>query len=256
MTAVMDYTGYCPICNQEVRFVAEETWYRDHLFCTSCKSIPRNRSFFHILKKLYPNYRKLKIHESSPLDYLAKAMFADCPGYSASQFWPDVPLGGKKWGYECQDLEHLTFRDNSLDLFITMDVMEHILDPAQAFREIARVIMPGGAHIFTVPIYDKPESLIRALRGSSGEIQYLISPEYHGNPIGGGALVTREWGHDMPEFIYNASGTPTEVHCIQDRRMGILGEMTDVLVSRKPIKSQKIMGHFEELACKLRHMLR
>ena len=33
--------------------------------------------------------------------------------------------------------------------------MEHIFNPQSAFREIARTLKPGGAHIFTVPLINK-----------------------------------------------------------------------------------------------------
>lgn len=240
---VLDYAGYCPICKQEVRFVANGDWYRDHLICSDCKSLPRHRSFYHILKILFPNYLELMIHESSPIDYIAKKMFHHCRGYTSSHYWPDVPLGSEKWGHFCQDLENLTFPDESFDLFITMDVMEHILDPSKAFREIARVLKPSGAHIFTVPIHQRDSSLTRAIREGQN-IKYLFPAEYHGSPCGDGSLVTMEWGKDITEHIFQAAGLHTAVYNITNRNMGIIGAMTDVLVSFKQFPlGQEVASH-------------
>jgi predicted SAM-dependent methyltransferase len=50
-----------------------------------------------------------------------------------------------------QNLECLTFADESLDLVITSDVMEHARLDDRAHREIYRVLKPGGIYIFTVP---------------------------------------------------------------------------------------------------------
>lgn len=241
MDAFLDYKGYCPICDKEVRFLSKESWYRDHLFCCSCFSIPRFRAFFYVLKKLFPNYRYLKIHESSPLDTMSKRMFGDCSFYTASHYFPDIPLGEKKDGYRCEDLERLTFKDNTFDLFITMDVMEHVLDPDIAFKNIQRVLKPGGAHIFTLPIYDRPETVVRAYRDKTGEIHHLLPDEYHGNPIADGSLVIREWGKDVSEYIYEATGMPTKIYNCQNERMGILGEMTEVLVSQKVKETNNIV---------------
>ena len=224
---ILDYVGCCPICNREVRFMAEQDRYRDHLLCSDCKSLPRHRSFFHVLKMLFPNYRELMIHESMPVDHIAKKMFHDCPGYTSSHCWPDV--GNKKVGNSYQDLENLTFPDESFNIFITMDVMDHILDPAKAFQEIARVLKPGGAHIFTVPIHNRDVSIIRANRDGHN-IKYLMPPEYHTHNR---SLVTREWGKDIIEQIFQVAGLQTAVYSIQNRNMGILGAMTDVLVSYK-----------------------
>jgi SAM-dependent methyltransferase len=205
------------------------------------------------LKQKFPHFRELKIHESSPLDYVAKAMFGTCRAYSASHYWQNIPSGSERWGYlkylsrirplsrilpgplsyVCQDLEHLVFPDESFDLFVTMDVMEHILDPSRAWREIDRVLKLGGAHIFTVPIFDRPESIMRAYRNTKGETIHMMPPDYHGNPLGGGSLVTWEWGRDIVEYVERATGEKTEVYSLQDKRLGILGAMTDVLVCRK-----------------------
>ena len=247
---VLDYAGYCPICEKKVRFVAEESWYRDYLICPSCRSLPRNRALFYVLNREFPNFRELKIHESSPLDYIARAMFRNSPGYSASHFWSDIPLGTERWGYTCQDLENLTFPDESFDLFITMDVMEHILDPIKAFQEIARVLRPGGAHIFTVPLYNRGATITRAIRKGSN-VKLLMPPQYHGNPLGGGSLVTREWNREswhprfienIVDFIQKATGMNTVILDIKDVNLGILGEFTDVIISREYVSESANLG--------------
>jgi SAM-dependent methyltransferase len=42
------------------------------------------------------------------------------------------------------DFNHLPFKDHSLDLVLLRFVAEHIANPAQAFRELYRVLEPGG----------------------------------------------------------------------------------------------------------------
>ncbi len=37
-----------------------------------------------------------------------------------------------------EDLENQTFQNESFDIVITQDVMEHIYDPGKAFAEVAR----------------------------------------------------------------------------------------------------------------------
>jgi hypothetical protein len=219
------YEGFCPICDKKVMFSSDNERYRDHLICTSCLSLPRHRAFFHVLKQKFPKYRELKIHESSPLDYIERAMFHDCLNYSASHFWPNLPLGSLNGKYTCQNLEILTFPDASFDLFITMDVMEHLLNPFQAVREIKRVLRPGGAYIFTAPIFNRPNSILRAYRRGDSIIN-ILPPDYHGNPIGNGSLVTWEYGEDFVDLI------PSERINLVDRNIGVIGKMTDVFLIR------------------------
>ena len=46
--------------------------------------------------------------------------------------------------------------DSSYDVLIACDVLEHVPDDASAFREIHRVLKPGGVAILTVPQMDSP----------------------------------------------------------------------------------------------------
>jgi SAM-dependent methyltransferase len=135
----------------------------------------------------------------------------------------------------CEDIEDQTFADESFDVVITQDVMEHVLDPARAYAEIARTLKPGGAHVHTTPIYKGcMTSERRAERGPDGQIRHLGVPEYHGNPIDqAGSLVTYHYGYDLPELIADWSGMDSEVVRFHDRTHGIVGEFTDVIVSTK-----------------------
>lgn len=47
----------------------------------------------------------------------------------------------------------LPFASSSFDLVIASDVLEHIEDDAKAVSEIARVLRPGGAFVFSVPAH-------------------------------------------------------------------------------------------------------
>lgn len=159
----------------------------------------------------------------------------ECPGYVASHFYPDLPAGAQRDGFVCQDLEHQSFEDASFDLVITQDVLEHVFDPRAALREIARTLKPGGAHVFTVPWYYWQPTVVRARRLPSGEVEYLLPADYHGNPIklNARSLVVTEWGHDLLEVIDQCSGVETKVFRLDDAERGITGAFVDVFVSCK-----------------------
>jgi len=121
-------------------------------------------------------------------------------------------------------ISKLTFPDQSFDLFVTQHVMEHVLRPELAVREIARVLRPRGAHVFTVPIYWGRRTLVRAI-ASGADIEHLCTPEYHDNPVDpNGSLVVNEWGGDFADFVTAQSGLQTEAHRFHDRRFGLDGE--------------------------------
>jgi SAM-dependent methyltransferase len=52
---------------------------------------------------------------------------------------------------EC-DMTVLPFNDQSFDLVVHSDTLEHVADPFQGLAECRRVLRPGGACIFTVPV--------------------------------------------------------------------------------------------------------
>jgi hypothetical protein len=58
--------GHCPICERRTVFIKLGPWLRDQFICVRCKSIPRHRALIHILQTRFPNWRNLRIHESSP----------------------------------------------------------------------------------------------------------------------------------------------------------------------------------------------
>jgi SAM-dependent methyltransferase len=191
------------------------------------------RALIYVLERLRPDWRQAAVLESSPGSPSSRYIATHCAAYTQSQYFADLASGEYRDGVRREDLEKLTYPDESLDIVITQDVFEHVLDPAAAFDEIRRVLRDDGCHIWTVPIYSRPRTLVRARRGQSGEVEYLEPPEYHGNPLGGGSLVVREWGNDIIEFADTSKETRTTRHQIHSWRQGIRGPMTDVLVTRR-----------------------
>src|SRR5262249_30892300 len=55
-----------------------------------------------------------------------------------------VPWGAERNGIRNEDLTRLTFADGSFDLVVTNDVLEHVPAYAKAYRELFRVLAPGG----------------------------------------------------------------------------------------------------------------
>lgn len=235
----LESQGICPICEQSERFQSKYAWLRDHFLCSGCKSIPRERALMYVIQKYYPAFRELAIHESSPVARGTSLKLAkQCPAYLASQYDTSVTFGEPhpKKNYRSEDLENQTFDDESFDLVITQDVLEHLFHPDQAFAEIARTLKPGGAHIFTTPLVNRLQPSQRAASiDENGEIEYFCEPEYHGNPIDrNGSLVTMRWGYDICDYIARACGLHTTIIYIDDLSQGIRAEFIEVLLTYKP----------------------
>ncbi len=235
--AILENDGWCPTCASKTVFRAEQPWLREHYRCLNCGSLPRERALMAVIEARFPGWRDLVVHESSPVDRGVSARLArDCPGYLPSQFFPGAARGTAVDGVRCEDLEALTFDDESIDLHVTQDVMEHLFHPGRALRELARTLRPGGAHLFTVPIVNRAQpSRRRARRLADGRVEHLEPAVYHGNPVDeGGSLVTVDWGYDICRHIHAACGLFTHVVQIDDPGRGIRAELIDVLVTVKP----------------------
>ncbi len=72
------------------------------------------------------------------------------------------------------DATQLPFADDSFDVVITSEVLEHIQDDVAAIAEMVRVLRPGGRFAATVPAW-LPE-----------KINWMLSDEYHASKSPGG----------------------------------------------------------------------
>jgi hypothetical protein len=244
---VFQISGRCPICEQPTDFVAVRDepldeywfphWFRGELLCGNCHSLPRERALFSVLRMLYPNWRVLHIHESSPSPRGASQRIrTECPHYVETQYDPAVGFGNlhPTRGYRSEDLEAQTFGSECFDLVITQDVFEHLFAPDRAIREIARTLRPGGAHIMTVPIVNGIERSERRARMVDGAPQFIKEAQYHGNPMSAkGSLVTVDWGYDIIDYLTAHSGLSTSMFYFDDLSRGMRAVYLEVLVCRK-----------------------
>jgi SAM-dependent methyltransferase len=54
----------------------------------------------------------------------------------------------------CADVNHLPFSDNSFDLVVCLDLLEHLEDDLAGTRELKRVVRPGGLVLSFAPAFE------------------------------------------------------------------------------------------------------
>ena len=92
---------------------------------------------------------------------------AEAVGYCRERGLENVRIG---------EAAELPFEDGSFDLVTALDVVEHLDDDAAAFREMRRVLRPGGLLLVTVPAHrflwgDQDEVNLHKRRYSSAELR-------------------------------------------------------------------------------------
>ena len=145
--------------------------------------------------------------------------------YEASEYLgPEHEPGAVVDGRQHQDLRRLSFEDESFDLVLSSDVLEHVPDPYDAHREIHRVLRPEGHHVFTVPFHQTLyEDDVRAKLGPDGEPELLATPIYHDDPIRPeGVLVYTIFSLEMLVRL-SELGFFTTMYRLSELRHGIVG---------------------------------
>jgi SAM-dependent methyltransferase len=147
--------------------------------------------------------QRLTIAEINRIDGVHQIM-AGLPGLRYSDYnAPGVPH---------EDLTRLSYPDETFDLVLTSETLEHVPDLNAAIGEIRRVLRPGGLHIFTIPLLATVErTFARARLGADGTIEPLRGPLLH-HPAGdAGYPVFTEFGLDFADRL-SESGFEVQIH--------------------------------------------
>jgi SAM-dependent methyltransferase len=187
-----------------------------------------------VLSMVRPDWRHIRLWDIAPSGPASARLKRECPGYLETHYWPDVAPGTMIDGIRCEDLEHPSLLDGSMDVIVSSDVFEHVIDIDAALGQIARVLTPDGLHVWTTPrISTLSTSKPRVRRGPSG-LEYLEPVEVHGDPVcADGAIVTFDWGQDLPARVEAAAGMSTAVLRLESRAHGVIGEFREVFVSHR-----------------------
>jgi len=159
--------------------------------CLLCGANLRYEMLAAELRKLYLGHLEvLELDPGSPL----RGLLAGSRSYQRSYYAPGVEPGTPgPAGSRCEDITRLTFADASLDLIVSSDVLEHVPDLEAALAETARVLRPGGLHLFTVPPRERTRK------------RPPEEPEYHSDPLDpNGILAVWDIGPDAPAHFDRA----------------------------------------------------
>jgi SAM-dependent methyltransferase len=117
-------------------------------------------------------------------------------------------MGFENVQFEEGSAEHLGFPDESFDIVLCSDVVEHLENPEKCFAEIRRVLKSGGTAIITTP---NPSSVMIKLASVLRSAGLLTKPQ--------GLETDKDGGHislqGLNEWIRMAKKTGFEVRAVR-----------------------------------------
>ena len=219
---------------------------KESLDCLSCKAKLRGRRLAQVILDKFPvgnpskacrslkdwsktpEAQGLRIAEFNRIDGVHEQLTA-LPRFTFSEYRETALPGSIVDGVRVEDLTTLTFPNESFDLILTSETLEHVADYSKSLREIHRVLSPGGLHIFTIPILpSQPKTFARKQIDPDGNAIDLAAPLFHpGGDIG--YPVFTEFGLDASE-LFEQAGFRVEVRFGPIREVDI----AQVFVCEKP----------------------
>ncbi|MDA0824725.1 MAG: methyltransferase domain-containing protein [Proteobacteria bacterium] len=142
----------CNICNWEGRRFLSDSWH-NHINCPKCRSGIRQRLFFAALHHTENLSFDKIIHRKNILHFAPEKIVGSgirnkAAHYATADFFrPDCDFK--------VDVSNMPeIKNESYDIVIAFDVLEHVPDYQKALQEVHRVLTPNGLGIFTVPQKD------------------------------------------------------------------------------------------------------
>lgn len=247
------------------RILNDHSFFRESGTCLFCSANTRRRIVAELIKKIivikliYKELDELKIQKlldqidlsRYPLKHILELIkkkdfwiytptsygpiyntLKKHPKFIFSEYFSRPELKGGQYfrGIRFEDLQSLSFQDNSIDLIITQEVFEHVEKPYMAFKEINRVLKPNGIHLFTIPI------------GTNKKTDHFFDDEgnllikhikYHKDPLRPeGAIVFTQFAQDIIEILNDYNFFSFFYYSKINPKIGIFSKL-EVIISVK-----------------------
>jgi SAM-dependent methyltransferase len=200
------FEGTCPVCGESASFVRDSRPTRESYGCPHCRGSLRYQGQARVIVDHFAregsasiaalvrerDFQCLHIWEPGEIGPFRRYL-RPLAHYEQSVFEPGVRPGEIVNGLRCENLMATTFKSESLDLIVTSDVFEHVRDPDVGFREMFRVLRPGGVHIFSIPVTaPMAPTTVPRVEISGDDDVFLLEPRYHKTH-----LVYNDFGRDL-----------------------------------------------------------
>jgi SAM-dependent methyltransferase len=212
--------GRCSVCDRASRFLfgigAQEPNFREDLICTGCRLNARQRAALTLANDLMRQWARPRIYLTEQVSRVYRWLSERGDEVTGSEYFSArqvlslhirlIRMGLPLHRPHREDITSLSFGDESFDLLLSFDVLEHVPDYRTALREFFRVLKPSGRLVLTVPFRsDLARTLVRASLNEDGTVSHHVEPEYHGDPLASdGVLAFYDFGWDLTAALVEA----------------------------------------------------
>ena len=231
------WKGYCVYCHHKTEFqvsiglyLGENVHLREGLVCKRCGLSNRLRLLYKAIEDYCGGRSALgskRIFVAERLSTFYYRLAERVPHLTGSEYLNPALKSGETQligdiNVTHQDLCNTSFKDNSFDIVVHTDVLEHVADYRRALSESFRIISPGGATIFTTPfLHGRYEHEIRATLSANGVISHHLPAGYHGNPLDpAGSLVYQTFGWQLLDDLRAAGFGKALIGVLTDIQLG------------------------------------
>jgi len=191
--------------------------------CVGCQMSKRVRMLLWSIRRLFPISGGLRVLHFNQINHLRPALLA-LGDLTETCYRPGTARGVKVGELANEDIGQLTFPSNHFDLAIHSETLEHLFDFGRGLNEVQRVLRPGGAQVYTIPLLHSRPTRQRSQLTPEGTL-HLLPPSFHGNE--GEFPVVWEFGSDfltqrqtcIDELHYDNSWRNPTVFTIIERKL-------------------------------------
>ena len=240
--------GRCYPCQRDVEFNTDFEYssaivngkrvpnWRERVLCP-CLLNNRTRASIQILEETLGAGPRDLVYLAEQITPLYETLKTRFPKLVGSEYLGEsIPFGSlDERGIRNESIAKLTFDDASFDYVLNFDVLEHIPTPERGLAEMYRVLRPGGKVLLSVPFLPaQQETVTRARLLPGGEIEHLLDPQYHGDPISSeGCLCFQDFGWELLDSMRETGFSRVEMLLYWSDTYGYYGVEQMVIAATK-----------------------